>query len=142
MGKIFTSYNRVRMHDTDMAGILYFPRQFRFIHDALEDLMEAEGHDFETLFHKEPFVFVVVHAESDYFAPLHVGNKIEVKVSVEAVGNSSFTMQYMIYKKDGMLVGKGKTVHVTLDNKTRTKISIPPSLKTMLYRYASFSPPS
>ena len=47
---MFISYNKVRMHDTDLAGILYFARMFRFAHDALEDLLEAEGITFSTMF--------------------------------------------------------------------------------------------
>jgi len=123
------------MHDTDMAGILYFPRQFRFIHDAWEDLMEQEGLNFDTLFNKENFVFVVVHAESDYHAPLIVGDKLDVHVNTTHIGNSSFTMTYQIFKDDKTLVGSGKTVHVTLDNKTRTKIPVPKILGDKLEKY-------
>ncbi len=122
---MFTAYNKVRMHDVDMAGILYFPRQFRFAHDALEDFLEQTNLTFDSLFTKEHFVFVIVHAESDYIASLRVGDKIEIVLSVEAIGNTSFTFQYHIYKKDKTLVGKAKTVHVTLDSTTRKKIPIP-----------------
>lgn len=132
---MYIAKNKVRMHDSDMAGILYFPRQFRFIHDAWEDLMEQEGLNFDTLFNKENFVFVVVHAESDYHAPLKVGDKLEVHVNTAHIGHTSFTMTYQIYKEDGTLVGSGKTVHVTLDNKTRTKIPVPHILSEKLEKY-------
>lgn len=123
------------MHDTDMAGILYFPRQFRFIHDAWEDLMAAEGLDFDTLFNKENFVFVIVHAESDYMSPLRVGDELEIKVHVSHIGTTSFTMAYQIFKTDGTLTGTGKTVHVTLDNPTRSKIPVPKILGDILEKY-------
>lgn len=125
---MFIAYNKVRMHDTDMAGILYFACQFRFVHDALEDLFEAEGLDFDTLFHENAYVFVIVHAESDYLAPLKVGNKLEVHVSIEKMGTSSITMLYNIYRATE-LVGTAKTVHVALDAKTRSKVSIPDDLR-------------
>jgi len=132
---MFVAKNKVRMHDTDMAGILYFPRQFRFIHDAWEDLMEKEGLNFNTLFNEENFVFVVVHAEADYYSPLKVGDKIEVRVGTETIGNTSFQMFYEVYTENGTLAGAGRTVHVTLDNKTRTKIPVPQSLKEKISKY-------
>jgi 1,4-dihydroxy-2-naphthoyl-CoA hydrolase len=132
---MFIAYNKVRMHDTDMAGILYFPRQFRFAHDALEDFVESEGYSFEKVFHENNFVFVIVHAESDYLQPLRVGDELHVHLTIEHIGQSSFTVAYGIYKKDGTLTGKAKTVHVTLDRKTRTKIHLPQIFRTILEKY-------
>src|SRR6476660_7488139 len=94
----FISRNKVRMHDTDMAGILYFARQFRFVHDALEDCWEAEGYDFQHIFHDEKNIFVIVHCEADYYLPLHVGDKLEVHLSCERIGHHSFTLFYQIFK--------------------------------------------
>lgn len=128
---MFISTNKVRMHDTDMAGILYFPRQFRFAHDALEDFVESLGFSFNQVFHKEHFVFVIVHAEADYLASLQVGNALTVHLSITALGTTSFTVNYMIYRKEE-LVGTAKTVHVTVDAKSRTKIPIPAALRKML----------
>jgi len=131
----FKAKNKVRMHDTDMAGILYFPRQFRFIHDAWEDLMEHEGLSFETLFTDNDFVFVVAHVESDYLAPLKVNDKLEVHVKCSRIGNTSFQMAYEIFKEDGTLAGTGKTVHVCLKRVERTKIPVPDVLREMLSKY-------
>ena len=97
---MFIAKNQVRMHDTDMAGILYFPRQFRFAHDALEDFVASEGLSFNEVFVKEKFVFVVVHAEADYLKPLQIGDKLEVHLEVERLGTSSFTISYKIYCHD------------------------------------------
>lgn len=133
---MFIAHNKVRMHDTDMAGILFFARQFRFAHDALEDFAESEGLSFDHVFHKEKFVFVIVHAEADYLAPLKVSDLLDVHVNVERIGTSSFTMSYHIYRQpDHLLVGTAKTVHVTLDNKSRTTIPIPPTLKHKLEKH-------
>jgi 1,4-dihydroxy-2-naphthoyl-CoA hydrolase len=128
---MFIAHNIVRMHDTDMAGILYFPRQFRFAHDALEDFVASMGLSFDQVFHREKFVFVVVHAEADYLSPLKVGDQLKVHISVEKIGTTSFTVNYQIYRGK-TLTGTAKTIHVTLDSKTRKKIPIPPAFKAML----------
>jgi len=132
---MFTARNQVRMHDTDMAGILYFSRQFRFAHDALEDFVESLGYTFNQVFHREKFVFVIVHAESDYLAPLRVGDRLEIRLEIESIGETSFTVVYHIYKADNTLVGKVKTVHVTLESAARVKMSIPPHFRELLAKH-------
>ena len=133
---MFISYNKVRMHDTDMAGLLYFARQFRFAHDALEDFTESQGLNFNQVFHQEKFIFVIVHCESDYYAPLFISDELEIHLTVEQIGNSSFTILYHILKKkDQTLVGLVKTVHVCLDSQSRKKIEIPSHLKTKLEKF-------
>lgn len=129
---MFTAKNIIRMHDIDMVGILYFPRQFRLVHEALEDFLESEGYGFDRVLHAENFLFVIVHCESDYLAPLKLGDKIEVEVHVTHIGTTSFTIAYEIYKEDGKLVGTAKTVHVTLEASTRKKIPIPERLLVIL----------
>lgn len=132
---MFITYNKVRMHDTDMAGILYFANQFRFVHDAWEDLVESEGISFKQVLHEEDFLFVIVHVEADYLAPLNVGDRLEVHVGVEKLGTSSFTLTYDIFKENRDLIGRAKTVHVTIDKKSRKKIPIPHHLKAKLQKY-------
>lgn len=129
---MFISKNQVRMHDSDMAGILYFPRQFRFAHDALEDFVESFGYTFDQIFREENFVFVIVHAESDYLGTLRVGDKLEVHLTISAIGNSSFTVSYRIYGKENKLMGTAQTIHVTLDSATRKKIPIPEHFRKLL----------
>lgn len=132
---MFTAKNKVRMHDTDMAGILYFANQFRFVHDAFEDFVEMEGITFQQVLQKEDFLFVIVHVEADYLGHLTIGDNLDIHVSVENIGNSAFTILYYIYKKNGFLVGKAKTVHVTLDKATRKKMPIPEHLKILLQKH-------
>lgn len=135
---MFIAHNIVRMHDTDMAGILYFARQFRFAHDALEDFVASEGLGFDFVFRKNHFVFVIVHVEADYLASLTVGDELEVHLFVEHIGKTSFTIHYNIYRlPEETLVGTAKTVHVTLDAKTRTKVPIPEVLKKTLVKHHS-----
>lgn len=129
---MFVSKNQVRMHDTDMAGILYFARQFRFAHDALEDFVEHAGFTFHHVFHEENYVFVIVHCEADYYTASKVGDKLTVQLTVERIGTSSFTLNYEIFRDDHTHVGSAKTTHVTIDRTTRTKIDIPLPLRKLL----------
>lgn len=131
---IFETTNKVRIHDTDMAGILYFPRIFRFVHDALEDLMKREGFPFEKMLRSD-FVFVIVHSEADFYNPLVDGDEIQIRAHVEHIGTTSFIIIYEIYKADQTHMGRARTVHVTVDNASRNKIPVPDNLRKILEKY-------
>jgi 1,4-dihydroxy-2-naphthoyl-CoA hydrolase len=133
---MYVAHNKVRMHDTDMAGIIFFGSQFRIIHDAWEDLMAHEELSFDHLFTSETYAFVIVHAEADYLAPLKAGDKLTIHVSVEHIGTTSFTIHYKLYKSDDLLVGTAQTVHVTINRETHKKIDIPEKLRETLKKYA------
>ena len=132
----FITKNKVRMHDTDMAGILYFARQFRFVHDTFEDFIESEGLNLHQMFQEERFIFVIVHVEADYYHSLHVGDALDVHLSVERIGNTSFTLSYKIFRSlKNELVGTAKTVHVCIDKESRAKSEIPPKFVKALEKY-------
>lgn len=132
---MFKAKNQVRMHDTDMAGILYFARLFRFAHDTLEDFFDSEKLDFRHLFDKENYVFVIRHVEGDYLAQLHVGDKLNIHLNIGDIGHSSFGVHYDIFRGEKELVGTVKTVHVCIDRTTRKKIDLPDGLKTILIKH-------
>ncbi len=132
--KPFTMANTVRMYDTDTAGILYFGQQFRFANDALESMMHHCGFSFYTMFKEGQFGIVVVHAEADYKASLHVGDQLLVHTQVTHIGTTSFALSYDIMKGD-LLAGTVKTVHVAIDIATRNKIPIPSAILSCLEQF-------
>lgn len=133
---VFVAREKVHMHDTDMAGMVYFAHYLRFMHDAWQELLESENLFLDQLFHgpDSSFTFVIVHAEADYTASLRVGDLLETQVWVQEIGSSSFTVAYEIHSK-GKAAGRGKTVHVTLDPVTKKKISVPPDLERVLKKH-------
>jgi 1,4-dihydroxy-2-naphthoyl-CoA hydrolase len=121
-----------------MAGILYFARLFRFAHDALEDMLEAEGVVFDTMFTTNAFFFVIAHCEGNYYMPLTAGERLEVHLVIEKFGTTSFHINYNIYRKSE-LVGSVKTVHVCLNSTTRQKMEIPTEVRKKFSKYLANS---
>jgi 1,4-dihydroxy-2-naphthoyl-CoA hydrolase len=119
----------IKLHDTDAAGILFFSHQFEIIHDAYESLLEKIGVGFPVLIRKKNYFLPIVHAESDYKAPLFVGDRITVEVKLGHVGTSSFTFIYRILNQKRQVVGTARTVHVTVNKKTKKKIPLPPDMR-------------
>ncbi|MBF0503532.1 MAG: acyl-CoA thioesterase [Candidatus Omnitrophica bacterium] len=131
---MFVYKTQIRLHDTDAAGIIFFANQFKLIHDAYEQLMEKSGWSFQRIFKAGLFFLPVVHAESDFKAPLFTGDKIAVTIKVGHIGNTSFVLEYML-KRSKKLIGTAKTVHVAINPKTRKKIPLPSYLIRILEKY-------
>lgn len=134
---MYQSKNRVRMHDSDMAGIIYFASQFRWVHDAFEDWMREEDLGFHHLFTTHDYAFVIVHCEADFHRPVQVGDPLIVSLEVAKLGTHSFTVHYTIHVENGPLIGRAETVHCTVDAKLREKIALPTELRMKLLKYGS-----
>lgn len=133
---MFVYKTQIRLHDTDAAGILFFAHQFSIIHDAYELLLEKLGFSFPTMLNKKPYFLPIVHAESDYKAPLFVGDKIIIRVQMGDIGETSFCFLYTIHNQKKVLVGTAKTVHVTIDKNKRSKIPLPKEIRSSLEKFA------
>jgi len=125
------------MHETDAAGVLFFANQFRLVHDAYETLLESSGLSLKDLLENSAFHLPVVHAETDFKAPLRVGDKVVVRLNVKKTGNTSFTLAHEIYKDGTLLTGAGETVHVCIDKNTGVKIPLPAELLETICRHFS-----
>lgn len=130
-----TYKSKIKLHETDAAGLLFFSNQFKIVHDAYETLLEEIGFGFASLLKEKDYFLPIVHAEADYKAPLFVGDEITININVEKIGETSFTFVYELYKDTGELVGTAKTVHVTMDKILRKKIPLPPLMKNKLRKY-------
>jgi 1,4-dihydroxy-2-naphthoyl-CoA hydrolase len=131
---MFSYTTKIRLHDTDAAGIIFFSNQFKIIHDAYEDLLEEFGWSFQKMFKKTNYFLPIVHAESDYKAPIAVGDRIVIAIKVGSIGKTSFSFEYTL-KRGKTLVGTAKTVHVTINHKTHKKIPLPRALRSALGKY-------
>ena len=124
MSKMFTTKNKVRLHDTDAMGILYYPQLFRFAQDALEDYLESVASPIAKVWNETPYFLPIVHVESNYLQPLLLGDEITVTMQVEHVGETSITLLYHFIKEEKCMAN-AKIVHVSVDKKTGKKCPIP-----------------
>lgn len=128
---MFVAHNQVRLHDTDMAGRLFFANQFRFVQEAFEEFAEAQGIDLRHLCQESPYLLVIRHVEADYLAPLQLGDRLRIDLALSTMGVSSFALCYRL-SCDERLVGTAKTVHVALSRATNEKMALPEELRSRL----------
>ncbi|MGB5105687.1 MAG: thioesterase family protein [Candidatus Zixiibacteriota bacterium] len=122
----------VRLHETDAAGLLFFANQFFYAHDMYEELLSSIGLPMEDLLAHSDFLVPIVHAESQYLEGLSVGQELEASVAVGNIGNTSYTLEYELRSLAGNVVGRTKTVQVSIDRGTRKKIPLPAQLRNRL----------
>lgn len=135
---MFTSQKIIHLRDTDATGVLYFAQQLRLALEAFEEFIAAEGLSLGELIGNRDFLIPIVHCEADYFAPLLVGDKIEISISLKKLGTSSFTLNYGYYditkEKE---VGAASIVHVATSNITKQSIPIPSEMREILEKLAT-----
>jgi len=74
-----------------------------------------------------------VHAECDYYAPLKVGDEVEISIFCGKTGTSSFTLNYHFFCPVRQIdVGKASIVHVTISKETGKSILIPEQILALL----------
>ena len=133
----FRTSLKVSINDIDHAGIVYYPRFFNYFHVALEEFFSREiGVDYPALVVNHRIGFPTVHLETDFKRPLRFGDKLEVEVSVEAVGKTSITFTYVIsLLGKAEVAGRGKNVMVCFDLDIFKKKDIPGWLREKLIAY-------
>ena len=76
---------------------------------------------------------IIARAECDYRSPAHFGDELEVRLDIDAIGRSSFTLVYAIVKAGGeQLVATGRTVLVSYDYETGSSVPLPPATRLLL----------
>ncbi len=76
---------------------------------------------------------VIARAECDYRAPAHFGDELEVRLNIDEIGRSSFTLVYAIVQAGSdRLVASGKTVMVSYDYAAGGSVPLPAATRTLL----------
>ncbi len=129
---MFRYETKIRLYDTDAAGILFFANQFKFVEEAYEAFLEKNGIILKEFLLKSDFIVPIVHAESDFLSPLRPGDKIIIEIDLLNKSENSFSLSHKIINGENNLCGKGNTVHVCVSRKNFKKISIPENIDKML----------
>ncbi|MBI5267275.1 MAG: acyl-CoA thioesterase [candidate division Zixibacteria bacterium] len=129
---MFVWRTTVKLHDTDAAGLLFYGHQFKMAHDCYEALLESIGFPMAWWLRESDCFLPIVHASADFKLPLFVGDKIEIRLRVEKLGQSSYTLAQDIVDSKGRSVGTVTTVHVVVDKKSGRKTPIPDKFRAAL----------
>ena len=112
----FHAQVKVRFADVDAAGIAFYPRIFKMLHVAFEDLIEERlGIPYADVIGKDHVGFPTVHLECDFKAPLRFGEVADIEISVVRLGEKSTTLRYRVTSQSsGLLCVDAKATIVTV----------------------------
>ena len=131
--KRFTYRHRVRFVDTDASGRIHYTAMMRFFEAAEFEFMRFIGSPYE---HIELRLesYPRVHVEADYLCAILYEDVIDVEVSLDRVGEKSYTLRFDV-TKGGATVGKGKIVVACMDKATQQSRPLPAPLSAKLKEY-------
>jgi 4-hydroxybenzoyl-CoA thioesterase len=125
---MFTTSILVRFGDLDPAGIAYYPRLVNFLHESFEDFFVGHvGRPYPEVY-REGIGFPTVKVEMEFLSPVHYGDQVAIRVTVEKVGRSSVQIRYEA-SVDGHPVFRARNVAVVVDMRTFKPMALPAWLR-------------
>ena len=97
----FKVQRRVEFSETDMAGIMHYSNFFRFMETAEHAFYRSLGYSVVMSHFDPPLGWPRVHAECDYFKPLHFEDLVEVHLLVKEKKSKALTYVFRFYRLNG-----------------------------------------
>lgn len=122
----------VRFRDCDALGHVNNAVYFTYFEQARFHHWLALGYDLRTLPPGVPG-FILARAECDFEAQVTYGDELEVRLTVSALGRTSFTYDYeLVNVATGERVASARSVQVCFDYGTQAPVPIPEELRRLL----------
>ncbi|MFC1553254.1 acyl-CoA thioesterase [candidate division KSB1 bacterium] len=129
---MYTYNTKTRLRDTDASGYLYFCSIIDLAHEAYESYLRTNNLDIGELIKSGKYLIPLVRVESDFLKIIYAGDEISISLICDKIGSSSFTISYSFENSKREILARIKTVHVTIDKESKSKINIPYQLKGAL----------
>jgi acyl-CoA thioester hydrolase len=131
----FSTEVRVRLPETDAFGIVFHGYFFTYFDVARMDyLRNLHALDFISPTHG--VTNVIVHSGADFRSPARFDDVLIVQARIREFGRTSFTFDFRVHhKQENRLVAEGNSVHVVLDGKSWTPISVPTDFRNLVQAY-------
>jgi len=123
---------KVRFGDCDSAGVTHFHNLFRWAHECWEESLDEYGILYNEIFpdhkFKQRVSVPIVSSEAKFFAPIKLGDTLEIKLMPKKFNNHLFNVKTSFYIKN-IHVAESIIFHCSIDNHSRQKVNIPEKLE-------------
>jgi acyl-CoA thioesterase FadM len=116
-------WDRIRVADTDLSGIIYFDRYYHRAEAGYAELVRASGASFRGMM-TERFVTPAVSSRCDYFHPVTLDDRIRQVAFLSHIGTSSQSSDHHFLLEDGMQVATVRITRAIIDVGTRASVPI------------------
>ena len=118
----------IRFSDTDANGHVFFGNYFTLFDTAFLKYLKIIGYSFNR-FLKNNINFYYVEAKSQFKSPVKFDDELYIKIHVDHIGKTSFTIQFEAMNKTSKsLAALGHIVAVVVDLKTEKPEALPVEL--------------
>ncbi|KAF0245750.1 MAG: hypothetical protein FD180_1357 [Planctomycetota bacterium] len=122
----------IRFADVDFARILYFPRQFHFLHITMEDFFrEVLDIPYSVMLKTDRIGFPTVHLDADFLVPQEFGDEVEIAMRVVEIGKSKVVFGYEVLNK-GKVAARCTQTTVAVDPEKWKSIELPGKYRAAL----------
>lgn len=130
MERPYRFLSRIRFVDTDASQRIHYTAMFRHFEAAEQEFLRQLGCPYHAP-GLEMVSFPRVHVECDFSAELGFDDLVEIALTVDRVGTSSYTLGFVV-TKDGRGAARGKITVVCMDRGTQRPCLIPEKLSAAL----------
>src|SRR3972149_9012303 len=125
----------IKLYHTDAANLIFYSNLFNLAFECYEEFLGKVDFSISKILNEGKVLIPIVHAEADYIKPMRLGDKIEIQMSLNSIGKSSYKLNYDFYNNQEK-VAHVKTTHVLVDTSDHKPVKIPEkflgSLKTLV----------
>lgn len=129
----------VRFEHCDPAGLIFYPRFFALVNEVVEDWFASLGHSFATLHMDKHKGLPTVRLESEFVAPVRIGDQLRQSLGVDALGRSSLHLKHLA-NVDDRIVARFDHTLVFTDLQTVKSEPWPADLRSAIARFAGLEP--
>ena len=123
---------QTRYSDFDMLGHLNNAVYVTYYETARIDYFKTIGWELEQITN------VVARSTINFIKPVRPGDELKVKTRISSIGNTSFTMDYiLISEKTEEILNKATTVQVCVDRSDQRPISVPEDIREKINSFES-----
>jgi len=127
----FSHRIEVRFRDCDLMGHVNNAVYFTYFEQAR--IVAADTLGLRRALDEVGLGLILVHGSCDYKTQVKFGDIVDVRISVVAIGRSSFTLKYVVCRvKDDEVAALGKSIQVVFDYDTGKTKPIPDGLRDKL----------
>jgi YbgC/YbaW family acyl-CoA thioester hydrolase len=109
---LYRHSREVAFGDTDAGGWVHFPNILRYVEEAEHAFLKSRG---IMVFDRALGGWPRVNVHCDFSKPLQFGDRIEVHIDVDQIGNSSVTWKFELINQAGECSAKGGMTTVRVD---------------------------
>lgn len=125
---------RVRLADTDAAGVVYFANLLQMCHAAYEQALLNCGINLQAWVKEGTIAIPIIHGAIDCLRPIFWGDLVLIELTPQFLGETELVITYHLTAETNpdTILAKGKTQHVCINPQTRKRCPFPEEIRDSL----------